>query len=108
MISAKPTYSPLTKSTVLEIFARANRFLSPDQVCVALQRSWDRRCVYSYLLRLKRQGLLETGPNERRGHLTYQLTERGQARLRYFRSRGRDSKRAIVIGAGISHTRGPA
>ena len=57
-------HSPMTKSAVLEIFARANRFISPDQVWVALQRRWDRRCVYSYLLRLKRQGLLETGANK--------------------------------------------
>jgi hypothetical protein len=78
----------MTKSAVLEIFARANRFISPDQVWVALQRRWDRRCVYSYLLRLKRQGLLEAGPNKRRGYLSYRLTERGYARLRYSRLQG--------------------
>ena len=58
------------------------------QVWLHLQRKLDRRSVYSYLLRLKRQGLLETEPNRRRGHLAYRVTERGLARLRYFRSRG--------------------
>jgi hypothetical protein len=31
----------MTKSAVLEIFAGANRFISPDEVWVALQRRWD-------------------------------------------------------------------
>jgi Fe2+ or Zn2+ uptake regulation protein len=88
MLSATTLVLTMTKSAVLEIFARANRFISPDQLCTALQQCWDRRCVYSYLLRLKRQGLLETGPNARRGRLAYRLTERGHARLRCFRSRG--------------------
>ena len=57
------------------------------QVWLHLQRKLDRRSVYSYLLRLKRQGLLETGPNRGRGHLAYRITERGLARLQYFRSR---------------------
>jgi DNA-binding PadR family transcriptional regulator len=79
----------VTKQQVLEIFARNNGFIAPDQIFEALQRRLDRRSVYSYLLRLKRQGLLETGNNLRRGHLTYRMTQRGHARLKYFRSRQR-------------------
>ena len=77
----------MSKQEILEIFARAGGFLTADRVWMALQRQLDRRSVYSYLLRLKRQGLLETGANTRRGYLAYRLTERGYARLEYFRSR---------------------
>ncbi len=77
----------MSKPEVLEIFARSNSFVTPDRVWLGLEPRPDRRSVYSYLLRLKRQGLLETGPNVRRGNLTYRLTERGHARLKYFGSR---------------------
>jgi DNA-binding PadR family transcriptional regulator len=76
----------MTKREVLELFARRNNFIAPDQVWQELQRRLDRRSVYSYLLRLKRQGLLESSPHRRRGHLVYRITERGHARLQYFRS----------------------
>jgi DNA-binding PadR family transcriptional regulator len=76
----------MSKPEVLEILARSNGFIAPDHVWLSLKPRPDRRSVYSYLLRLKRQGLLETGPNVRRGNLTYRLTQRGQARLHYFRS----------------------
>jgi DNA-binding PadR family transcriptional regulator len=76
----------MSKPEVLEIFARGNSFIAPDHVWLRLNPRPDRRSVYSYLLRLKRQGLLETGPNVRRGNLTYRLTQRGHARLQYFRS----------------------
>lgn len=79
----------MSKREILEIFARNGAFLTPDGVWLELRRQLDRRSVYSYLLRLKRQGLLEAGPNRSRGHLVYRLTERGQARLRYFRARQR-------------------
>jgi DNA-binding IclR family transcriptional regulator len=77
----------MTKLEVLDMFARTNGFLTPDHVCLGLQRRLDRRSVYSYLLRLKRQGLLETGPNVKRGHLAYRLTQRGLARMQYLRTR---------------------
>jgi len=76
----------MSKREIMEIFARTGGFLTPDRIWLALQKQLDRRSVYSYLLRLKRQGLLETGPTTRRGHLAYRLTERGFARLKYFRS----------------------
>lgn len=77
----------MTKLEVLELFARTNGFLAPDRVWLGLQRRLDRRSVYSYLLRLKRQGLLETGANVKRGHLAYRLTQRGLTRLQYLRTR---------------------
>jgi len=76
----------MSKSEILEIFARTGDFIAPDRVGLGLQGKFDRRSVYSYLLRLKRQGLLEAGPNRRRGFLVYRITERGRARLHYFRS----------------------
>jgi len=85
--NARDRYFLVTKQLVLEIFAQRNNFTTPDQICLALKRSLDHRSVYSYLLRLKRQGLVETGTNTRRGYLAYRLTERGHARLKYFRSR---------------------
>ena len=76
----------MTKREILEFFARKNNVSSPDEIWLHLQRKLDRRSVYSYLLRLKRQGLLETGPNRGRGRLVYRITDRGRARLQYFRS----------------------
>ena len=77
----------MTKLEVLELFARTNGFLTPDRVWLGLQQRLDRRSVYSYLLRLKSQGLLETGANSKRGHLAYRLTQRGLARLQYLRAK---------------------
>ena len=64
----------MTKSEVLVIFARYGGFLKPDAVLRRLQPVPDRRSLYSYLGRLKRQGLLDRHPNSRRGHLAYRLT----------------------------------
>jgi len=88
MITRKDLILGMSKREILEMFARTGGLLTPDRVGLGLERRLDRRSVYSYLLRLKRQGLLETGPNTRRGHLAYRLTARGYARLKYFRSRG--------------------
>jgi DNA-binding PadR family transcriptional regulator len=76
----------MTKEEVLSIFERAGGFLAPDQVLEKLQAPPDRRSVYSYLLRLARQGLLERRQT-RRGTLAYRLTERGRARLWYLQKR---------------------
>jgi len=85
MITLENTPS-IDKARNPRIFARRNNFVAPDRVWQELQRTLDRRSVYSYLLRLKRQGLLESGPNRKRGDLVYRITERGHARLQYFRS----------------------
>ena len=79
----------MTKLSVLLIFAEANSFLSPDQVCRKLPSGPDRRSMYSYLARLRRQGLLERGPNPSRGRLSYRLTERGAERIAYFEDQKR-------------------
>jgi len=78
----------MTKSHVLAIFLRSGKFLRPDDVCNLLRPVPDRRSFYSYLGRLRRQGLLERHPNSRRGYLAYRLTPRGQARLEYLRRSG--------------------
>ncbi len=79
----------MTKLSVLLIFAESNSFLTPDQVCRKLEPRPDRRSLYSYLARLRRQGLLERGPNPRRGRLCYRLTNRGAERITYLKSRKR-------------------
>jgi DNA-binding PadR family transcriptional regulator len=75
----------MTKLEVLLIFAGNNNFLKPDHVLNKLRPRPDRRSLYSYLGRLRKQGLLERGPVTRRGQLSYRLTDRGRARLEYFR-----------------------
>jgi len=75
----------MTKLEVLRIFAQVNGFVKPDYVGSQLRPAPDRRSLYSYLGRLKDQGLLDRHPNPRRGHLTYCLTERGRTRLEYLR-----------------------
>jgi len=77
----------MTKLSVLLIFYRANTLLTPDQVGRKLEPSPDRRSLYSYLARLRRQGLLERGPNPRRGRLSYRLTNRGADRISYLQGR---------------------
>jgi DNA-binding HxlR family transcriptional regulator len=75
----------MTKLEVLRIFSQVNGFLKPDYVLGQLRPVPERRSLYSYLGRLKSQGLLDRHPNSRRGHLTYCLTERGRTRLEYLR-----------------------
>lgn len=73
----------MTKLEVLHIFARNARFMKPDEVWRQLGRRLDRRSLYSYLDRLRKQGLLVRSPDPRRGQLAYSLTQRGQGRLAY-------------------------
>jgi DNA-binding PadR family transcriptional regulator len=73
----------MTKAEVLRIFARTGRFMKPDDVWRQLGARLDRRSLYSYLDRLRKQGLLEKSPSPRRGQLAYCLTQRGLDRLAY-------------------------
>jgi DNA-binding PadR family transcriptional regulator len=75
----------MTKLDVLRIFAQSNGFLKPDSVRLKLRPAPNRRSLYSYLGRLKGQGLLERNPISRRGYLSYRITERGRARIEYLR-----------------------
>lgn len=77
----------MTKIEILAIFAAKRDFIAPDDVRDQLRSRPDRRSLYSYLLRLARQGLLEKGPSRRRGHLAYRLTQRGLERLEYLGQR---------------------
>jgi len=63
----------MTKLQVLIIFAQNSRFLKPDDVLRELRPIPDRRSFYSYLGRLRNQGLLDRYPNSRRGQLAYRL-----------------------------------
>jgi DNA-binding PadR family transcriptional regulator len=73
----------VTKREVLAEFSKSASPISPDELRFRLKLPLDRRSLYSYLLRLSRQGLLER-TEARRGALRYRLTPRGQARLQYF------------------------
>ena len=84
----------LTKLSVLQIFAEAKSFLTPDQVCGKLQPSPDLRSLYSYLARLRGQGLLERAPNPQRGCLSYRLSSRGEERIAYLRAQKRQGDSA--------------
>ena len=76
----------MTKYEVLAAFAQTNGFLTPDELRMRLRLSLDRRSVYSYLLRLARQGLLQRG-GMGRSQLAYSVTARGRARLEYLKQR---------------------
>jgi DNA-binding PadR family transcriptional regulator len=76
----------MTKLEVLTIFHNSSAFLTPDEVQSWIRPAPDRRSVYSYLLRLANQGLLERR-SAGRGSLSYRLTDRGRARLFYLRQR---------------------
>jgi hypothetical protein len=78
---------PMTKLAVLLLFSEAKGFLTPDQVCRKLPSRLDRRSMYSYLSRLRGQGLLERNSNPRRGRLSYRLTDRGAQRIKYLEAR---------------------
>lgn len=77
----------MTKLEVLEIFYYENRILTPDGVGRRIRRYRCRTSVYSYLLRLSRQGLLERTHIGTR--LAYRLTSRGVDRIEYLRRRER-------------------
>jgi DNA-binding PadR family transcriptional regulator len=75
----------MTKLEILAGFADSWAPISPDELRFRLKLQLNRRSFYSYLLRLKGQGLLaRTG--EGRGRLRYTLTERGRARIAYLRN----------------------
>jgi Fe2+ or Zn2+ uptake regulation protein len=74
----------MTKREVLEIFFRNVRFLTPDAICRQLGEFHHRSSVYSYLLRLHKQGLLLRG--EAAGRLAYKISERGIERLKFLES----------------------
>lgn len=78
----------MTKREVLEIFYSADRFLTPDSVGQQIRQYRRRSSVYSYLLRLSRQGLLDRVRIGTR--LAYRLTPRGVGRLHYLRERERN------------------
>ena len=75
----------MTKYQVLAIFAESASFLKPDDIWLKLRLRPDRRSVYSYLLRLRQQGLLDRGYGPGSGRLRYGLTARGRKRLEYLR-----------------------
>lgn len=73
----------MTKQEVLEIFVQAGRFITPDAVCRQLRGFPHRSSVYSYLVRLHRQGLRHRQAIQ--GRIVYQISQRGIERLRFFR-----------------------
>ena len=77
----------MNKLEVLKVVAKTDNFLRPDEIRDQILLPPERRSFYSYLSRLANQGLLERGPSSRRrGKLTYRITERGRARIKYLRN----------------------
>jgi DNA-binding PadR family transcriptional regulator len=77
----------MTKLEVLGIFYDEDRTLTPDNVGGRIRRYRRRTSVYSYLLRLSRQGLLERTRIGTR--LAYRLTTRGIERFEYLKRKER-------------------
>jgi len=77
----------MTKTRVLEIFAAAGEFMTPDEVSIRLRGYRRRSSVYSYLFRLQGQGLLIR--DRRRGRIVYRISDRGRQRLKFLRARER-------------------
>jgi DNA-binding PadR family transcriptional regulator len=78
----------MTKLEVLGIFHDEDRSLTPDSVGRRIGRYRRRTSVYSYLLRLSRQGLLERTLIGTR--IAYRLTSRGMDRFEYLRRKERN------------------
>jgi DNA-binding IclR family transcriptional regulator len=78
-------YNKLKQKT-LAFFSEADgEWLKPDEVARGLD-FWPRRSAWTYLKRLSKFGLLEK--RERgRGTLEYRISEAGEVRLRWLRSR---------------------
>ena len=73
----------MTKSRVLEIFASTGQYMTPGEVCKRLREYRRLSSVYSYLLRLHRQGLLLR--EEIYGRIAYRISPRGIQRLKFFK-----------------------
>ena len=76
-------FLPMTKEGVLAILAQNGGFLKPDEILARLYPRPNRQSFYTYLGRLRSQGLLERLPQARRGRLAYRITPRGRDRLVY-------------------------
>ncbi len=75
----------MTKIRVLEIFAESGNSMAPEDVRVRLRDLPVRSSVYSYLLRLHQQGLLERERDL--GRVVYRISPRGRQRLDYLRTK---------------------
>ena len=75
----------MTKREVLEIVAKYDCAISPDIVAKELPGNPLRVSVYTFLLRLFRQGLLWR--TEKEGRIAYVLSARGKKKLEYLRQK---------------------
>ena len=73
----------MNKKMVLETFANRSFPLRPDDLREICPSHYARTSVYAYLLRLKKQKLLERTIIGQR--IAYRITERGKQRIEYFR-----------------------
>jgi hypothetical protein len=79
----------MTKRQVLEVLSQNGRCMAPDAVCRQLGGFHHRCSVYSYLFRLHKQGLLLRQTVH--GRIAYQISQRGTARLQFFKSQARQN-----------------
>ena len=74
----------MTKREVLQIFYASAQPVTPDFISAQFVGSRFRSSVYSYLMRLHKQGLLNRGRAGKR--IVYSISPRGIERLRYLNS----------------------
>jgi len=75
----------MTKREVLEIFVRRIGWVRPDDIWRSFNKNIARVSVYTFLLRIYRQKLLER--NSVHGRIAYSLSRKGRERLEFFRKR---------------------
>jgi DNA-binding PadR family transcriptional regulator len=75
----------MDKKLVLEIFAKRSLPLTPDDLRKICLENYARTSVYTYLLRLKQQELVERSDLGRR--IAYRITARGMERLQYLKGK---------------------
>jgi DNA-binding PadR family transcriptional regulator len=75
----------MTKQEVLEIFHKRKGLIRPDMVRRQLRGFHHRSSVYSYLVRLHKQGLLHR--ELLYGRIAYRITQRGIERLHFLRQK---------------------
>ena len=77
----------MDKKLVLETLAERIFPLTPDNLRRICLTNYARTTVYAYLLRLRRQKLVERAFLN--GRIGYRITERGRKRLEYFRRKNK-------------------
>jgi DNA-binding transcriptional regulator PaaX len=93
----------MTKQEVLEIFGGSGHFIPPDMVLRQLRGFHHRSSIYSYLVRLHKQGLLNRQLIH--GRIAYRITERGIERLQFLRNKQDLARKGMPFAGPIGEYR---